>query len=664
MRVTLLIACTLTVFLALQIDHSVSGVDTIAENNRLNKGMSEWRSIDDQPLTKTTESIDVICFLGVECPVSRFYTDRLQAMHGEYAGRNVRFIAVFSNLQDSKTDVLRFSAEQKIPYAVIHDADQSIARQFGAVRVPEVFVLGRDGLPVYSGRIDDQYTPGVKRSGPTQEDLKQAIVAALEGKSPNQTKTDAMGCRITYGKPATNASVTYCKEVVRVFQKHCVECHRPGEIGTFDITDLNEVQGWADMIVETMEQHRMPPWHAASSDIPFRNARSVPDAEIALVKQWAASGAPIGDSKDMPEQESRSRAEWHLGVEPDLVVSMRDKPYKIPAQGVVDYQYFVVDPHLTEDRWISAAEVIPGNRSVVHHAIVFFRPPDGVDASGIGWLTAYVPGQRADVFPKGYARRIPAGSKLVFQMHYTTNGAEQNDTTKVGLNFIDAGEVTHEVFTLMGIDQEFEIPPRTADHVVTSSIDRMPAGGKLLSITPHMHVRGKSFRMTSSAGENTRTLLDVPHYDFNWQHTYELKEPLDLDSIERLDFDVTFDNSDKNPFNPDPNEFVVWGDQTWEEMAVVFLGVARPIDVNHPTAATQFVGRRKKVDTTINLDEEANQFADNFLKRFDHNADGVVMQNEVTRIVRDYSFRNLDTDGDQRVTREELIAAIRNGRGR
>src|SRR5581483_5875234 len=202
----------------------------------------------------------------------------------------------------------------------------------------------------------------------------------------------------------------------------------------------------------------------------------------------------------------------------------------------VEYQYFVVDPHVDEDRWVCAAQVIPGSRATVHHCIVFIRPPDGSDVRGVGYLTGYVPGQRSFTLPTGYARKLPAGSKLVFQMHYTPNGIDQDDLTQIGINFLDESDVTHEVFTLIGINQDFEIPPQTADFAVHSAVEWFPRRAELLAIVPHMHVRGKAFEARSRVDGKSHVLLDVPRYDFNWQHVYELSEPLPLKQIEKLEF--------------------------------------------------------------------------------------------------------------------------------
>ena len=200
----------------------------------------------------------------------------------------------------------------------------------------------------------------------------------------------------------------------------------------------------------------------------------------------------------------------------------------------------------------------------------FIRPPDGTPVRGIGWLTAFVPGQRLTGFADGLARRVPAGSKIVFQMHYTPNGKETADTSRLGLVFGSQQDVTHEVITVIGIDQEFEIPPHNESFDVKADVRWFPKHGTLLGFAPHMHYRGKSFRLFAETQQGTQPLLNVPRYDFNWQHSYELAAPISLTDVERLHFTATFDNSDSNPFNPDASQWVTWGDQTWEEMAVIF----------------------------------------------------------------------------------------------
>lgn len=631
----------------------------------------ELKSVDGAAISLADAKLRVYCVLGTECPVSRFYVARLEELSKQYASQGVRFVGIHANMHDSEADVQKFVKELGVSFPQVHDDKQAIARQLKATRVPEVFLIDSAGKLHYSGRIDDQYAPGVKRSNASNDHLKSAIDAVLAGKEPNESRVDPVGCLITFAKQTTTTTdITYCKNIAPLFNEHCVECHRAGEIGTFDITNYDEVRGWAEMIVEVVEQKRMPPWHADPKFGAFKNQRHMPDSALATLREWVKAGTPYGDKADLPAL-PKFVSGWRLEKEPELVVAMRDKPYTIPASGSVDYQYFVVDPKITEDRWIASAQIVPGNPAVVHHAIVFVRPPDGVDFAGIGWLTAYVPGQRATIFPPGFARKIPAGSKLVFQMHYTPNGQVQTDTTQIGMTFMDASQVTHEVFTMIGIDQEFEIPPGEANHMVKSSVNRLPQDGVLLTVSPHMHLRGKSFEMVAVAGRNSAsedrsTVLKVPQYDFNWQHTYEFAEPLRFSELKSLELTTTFDNSKNNPFNPAPEEYVVWGDQTWEEMSVAFLEVAKPLKRDDSATPTRNIAPAAQVASNAMDEPSAGQveYAESFLTKFDANKDGSVIVAEVPRIVKDYSFNRIDTDGDGSITRDELIAAARTKRGK
>ena len=217
--------------------------------------------------------------------------------------------------------------------------------------------------------------------------------------------------------------------------------------------------------------------------------------------------------------------------------------------------------------------------------------------------------------------------------------------------------------TLAAIEQDFEIPPHAAAHPVHASLSRWPAGSTLLAVSPHMHLRGRAFELTAVRPDgSSETLLSVPRYDFNWQHTYEFAEPVALDGIERLDIVVTFDNSAANPVNPAPEETVMWGDQTFEEMALAFFEVASPVSADGAVAAAR-APRDGAADVT-EIESLAAGRADDFLRRFDADGDGAVTRAEASRIVRDYAFGLLDGDGDGKVTRAEAMAKMRGGRGR
>ena len=551
-------------------------------------------------------------------------------------------------------DVKGYVSDCKITFSVAKDYDQRMAVSLGATRTPEIFVIDRGGRIVYQGRVDDQYEPGVARKKVTQHDLRDAIVSLVEGRTPDVKQTLAVGCLIGRSRDeVTSTEVTYCRDIVAVLQKHCIECHREGEIGPFALDDFDEVVGWADMSLEVIDEGRMPPWHASPEHGSFANSRNMMAEEKDLLRRWVDAGMPYGDAGDLPPAKLFTNG-WRLPAEPDLVIPMSERAFKVPADGTVEYQYYVVDPGFTEDKWVKAAEVIPGNASVVHHCIAFTRPPDGFEFRDIGLLSAFVPGQIRSPLPEGYAQKVPAGSRIVFQMHYTPTGTPTEDVTRLGLVFADPDEVTHEVFALGGVEQEFEIPPGAGNFPVKGSISGFPRNGFLLSVMPHMHLRGKSFEFRLDRGNSNDVLLEVPAYDFNWQHNYELTEPLPLDQVESLSFTAIFDNSEENPFNPDHTEHVTWGDQTWQEMAVTFVTVAQPI--GEPEAKQEITSemRRRLQKRQEERERRASDFADQYMKRFDHNGDGCVTSHELPDSVRIYNWWQLDRDGDQRITREEI----------
>ena len=620
---------------------------------------AKLRAVNDQPIPPATNGWTVVCFLGTECPLTRLYGQRLNALSDEFAAKGVRFIGVNSNPQDSPADIGQYVEEFGIAFPTVKDADQSVLELFQATRTPEVFVLDSSSRVRYRGRIDDQYEPGVVRSEPTRHDLRETLVALLASHPVPHAETAAVGCLITKigRKPEVErtAKVTFTRDVAPILNRRCVECHRAGEIGPFALTDYGEVIGWGQMMLEVIDQGRMPPWHADPAHGKFAGERRIPSSERAVLAAWVSQGMPVGEAADLPLQ-PKWAVGWHLSRPPDIELAMRERPFEVRKEGTVDYQYFVVDPQWSEDRWISAAQVIPGDPAVVHHAIVFVRPPDGTDSQGIGWMGAYVPGQRTVQLPPGHARRVPAGSRLVFQMHYTPNGRATSDRTRVGVWFADPHEVTHEVFTRVALDHNFEIPPGAKDHKVQMRLDGFTTQSRLLGMTPHMHLRGKSFRLEAIRGEDRETLLSVPHYDFNWQHWYQFESSLALAPIDALEMEVCFDNSAGNPVNPAPEEYVTWGDQTWNEMAVAFLDISHPRDV--PVTSVQ----KKRTNSQASSNQSARtqqiaQRAKEFLTKMDRNGDGIIEREEAPLTFQRFGFRQMDKDEDGRLDRSEIETA-------
>ena len=615
-----------------------------------------------EPTDKT--ELTVLFFSGIECPLAKLYAPRVASLAKEYS-KSTRFFGISSNQQDSAEEFKQFVVEHKIEFPCGKDFNNVVADQYQVKRTPEVIVLDREFEIRYRGRIDDQYSPGIARNSFKRQDLKIAIDELLAGKNVSQPKTDPEGCLLgRIKKPVETPTVTYANQISRIFQANCNQCHRTGEIGPFVLDDFEEAVGWGDMIVETIDNGRMPPWHADPNHGSFANDRRMSETDKDLVRQWVEDGTPFGDAADLPEKQTFT-AGWRLPKAPDLVIPMRDRPFTIPADGSVDYQYFVVDPKFKEDKWISAVEVIPGNRSVVHHSIVFIRPPDGERLPDIGWLGAYVPGQNSTGYSASRARFVPAGSKLVFQQHYTPTGIEQTDLTKVGLIFADENEVTQELQTYMAIDQDFEIKPNDPKHVVNVRLRNLPRNGTLLSISPHMHFRGKSFTAKlKTKSKSSEILLSVPKYDFNWQHIYQLSEPMPLSDIRSITADIVFDNSSANPFNPDPSKYVTWGDQTWEEMAIGFFNISvprKPVEKKIEQLSDEVQALAKAAQAKqVKLQAKIDKFVKDYFERFDANKDGTIMRDELPLSVQSSrGYSRFNTDGERGLTVAEVAEQAR-----
>jgi hypothetical protein len=398
------------------------------------------------------------------------------------------------------------------------------------------------------------------------------------------------------------APPTFYKDVLPVLERNCQSCHRAGEAAPMPLVTYQDARPWAKAIRQAVLTKKMPPWLADPAVGHFTNDRTLAPGDIETLVKWSDAGAPAGHPKDAPKSVEFVDG-WNVG-KPDVILEMA-AAYDVPATGTIEYQHFIVPTGFTEDKWVQVVELRPGNRAVVHHAAVFVRPPEskwmrnvkpgepvGRQAeSGISVyeeiLDFHVPGAVPHALPEGQAKLVKAGSDLVFQMHYTTNGKPATDRTRIGIVF--AKQPPRErIFTLQIANRGFAIPPGAADFPVNSNLT-LQADARIVALNPHMHVRGKSFefRVATSPGNDPQVLLRVPRYDFSWQLQYYLAEPLPLTRGSRIECLATFDNSPNNPANPDPSKEVRWGDQSWEEMMVGTVDVAidahmDPMDLYRP----------------------------------------------------------------------------------
>lgn len=361
-------------------------------------------------------------------------------------------------------------------------------------------------------------------------------------------------------------TLTFSKDVAPIVYKNCASCHRAGEIAPMSLLSYKEVRPWAKAIREKVATRDMPPWHADPQHGTWSNDRRMSQKDIDTVVAWVDGGAKEGDPKDLPPM-PKFAGGWQIG-EPDAVFYMPEE-YTIPADGSVSYQYFTIDPGFKEDRYIEAMEARAGNLSVVHHIVIYVRDPRQARSRkldlGEGLLGALSPGQTPFMAKPGTAKLIRAGSKLIFQMHYTPNGKEQKDRSYVGLKFAKA-PVDKVVTTTAAFDMKFVIPPGAPNHEVRAEYE-FEQDAHIVSFSPHMHLRGKDifFRAIYPDGRS-EILLSVPQYDFNWQVYYYPAKPLRMPKGTRIEVVAHFDNSTKNALNPDPTQAVRFGEQTWDEM--------------------------------------------------------------------------------------------------
>lgn len=527
----------------------------------------------------------VVCvFLGTECPLAKLYGPRLAQFADKYQASDVAFVAVNSNQHDSMTEIAAYARRHEIKFPILKDLSNHLADQLKATRTPEVVVWDQSLAIRYRGRIDDQFGVGYIRNEATRHDLQIALDELLAGKPVAQPVTEPVGCLIgRVREPDPNSLVTYSRQIARIFQARCVECHREGEIAPFTLTSYYDVVGWAETIAEVVDENRMPPWHADPQHGEFANDRQLTAVEKSEILEWAKRGAPEGDPRELPEPQQFIEGS-QLPQQADLELIMKKEPFVVKAEGEIAYQNFVVDPGFEQDKWITMAEALPGNRAVVHHIVIFVQPPENTEtkgfAPGLQFLTTYVPGYQAAPLPKGMAKWVPAGSQIVFQMHYTPVGSEQSDLSKLRLVFTEPDKVDRLVLSSsLQIDaSKLVIPANAANHRSDATGDVAFDDGRLLSLFPHMHLRGKSFRIDATYPDGTaETLLNVPHYDFNWQTTYRLRTPKPIPKGTKLLLVGHHDNSQSNLANPDPTTTVRWGDQTWEEMLIAISEWSIPV---------------------------------------------------------------------------------------
>lgn len=587
----------------------------------------------------------VIMIQGNGCPIVRNAIGDYQALAEQYADRGVRFYLLNSNLQDTRETVAREAKEFGIELPVLIDDGQLVGEALGVIRTAEVFVIDTEGWElVYRGPMHERITYERQKAAASAHYLADTLDALLAGEAVETAERDAVGCLINF--PARNqdlAQISYSETVAPILKENCTVCHSPGGIAPWAMTSYTMVRGFAPMIREVLMTQRMPPWHADPHVGRWQGDRSLSIEDKRTLVHWIEAGAPRGDGPDPLTEVAAITSEWPLG-EPDLVIEL--PPFEVPASGVVDYQFPAVANPLDEGVWIEAATVLPGDRSVVHHVLVgsseHFDPNNNEEDSVFeNYIIGYAPGAESYVMPEGHGVYVPPGGAYQFQLHYTPTGKAATDATRLGLYFADETPdkfLRHQVI----VDPTIAIPPGAADHEEAAYYP-FSRDAVLYTLFPHSHYRGKAstFELEYPDGR-TELLLSVPAYDFNWQRGYDFVEPKAVPAGSRLIHRTVYDNSARNPANPDPERTVPWGLQSWDEMLYGAFSFAwaeetsdKPIHDNRYAEVLQFFGF---ADRDMNGRIAWSEMPD-FMKK---------------RLVQ--GFESVDANGDGGLDIEEFIA--------
>jgi hypothetical protein len=542
------------------------------------------RSLSDlaSPKDPVPAKAFVLVFTNSTCPLVQKYLPRLNEMHSLYRERGVRFVSVNVGVNDSILDLATQAVKHDSPFPFVQDIDGSCRLACGVSRTPEAVVIDAEYRLRYRGRIDDQYRLSGTASSANHQDLKNAIEALLGDQDIAVTETPVDGCLITTLDPpkATN-DITYTQHVAPLIQKHCNECHQPGTAAPFALQTYEEVISNGAMIAEVVDERRMPPWYASAEFGTFTNCRTLSDRERQTILQWVRAGMPPGAAVESTvsassaesaiaklESQATPLSKWQMG-EPDWIVDL-PTTYSVPADGYVDYKYALLPHIFWRDTWVQGVEILPDNARVVHHCNLGFVTLGG-GGRHAKLITGYVPGGGPMELRDGVAARINKGSVLGVQIHLTTTGKPEEVKLRVGFRFAKE-RVQKELQHTELYDNRFRIPPFDPHFKVAKSktVDKDVTAFGMFA---HMHTRGKDITFRAyPPKQDSEILLMIPNYNFDWQMPYYLptgakKYPAGT----RFECIAHFDNSNFNPFNPDPSVTVRVGEQTYNEMMYGFI---------------------------------------------------------------------------------------------
>jgi len=598
------------------------------------------------------------------CPISRSLAPAVRELKAKYGAQGVEFLMLNSALQDSREAIAKEADEFDFGVPVLLDSNQLVGEQLGVTRTGEFYVIDPKTWKVaYRGPLDDRFDYGTQKAKATHTWAADAIDAVIAGRPALAAAKQSPGCLIDFperAKRAQHAQISYAKDIAPIIEAKCVSCHQPGSIGPFSMTSYEMVKGFSPMIREVIRTDRMPPWNADPHVGKFEDDKSLTKAEIKTLVHWIEAGAPRGDGPDPLAVAKHEAPEWPLG-KPDLILDV--PAYTIPASGVVDYQRpHIVNP-LKEGKWIKASTFKVDQRQAVHHFLTGYLTeiPDGpaVESKWGSSVGGYAVGSESVLWPTNVGTYMPPGGAIGIQAHYTPFGKEVTDKSKLGIYFYKDNEkpglVMHGAVV---IDNTIVIPPGEARHKEVAYLE-FPKEALLYSAFPHAHYRGYASDLWLHYPDGKKELiLSLPRYDFNWQRDYVFATPIKVPAGAKLVAHYWYDNSKRNPANPDPTKEVVWGDQSWEEMFftnVRFRWVdetaANPVNYDQLLNQTRMLGMLDddldgKLQKAELKGELGRKLAANF-ERIDQNANSAIDREELAAVQKMFAPRRRDAQTAQ-----------------
>ncbi len=538
-----------------------------------------------------------LVILDDTCPISNRYAPELNDFYTEAQAKGVAFYGVMSSPYMTRSDAEAYRDERGLSFPILFDPSGDLALRLGPAVTPEAFVIDTDDRVVYRGRIDNRFASiGQLRNQITSHDLRDAMAAVAGGGGAMPEPNTAIGCFFESWEQGSLPPATYTRDIAPILAANCVECHRTEGIAPFPLETYSQARRRADMLAYVTSDGVMPPWRADPSQGRFRDERLLSQRLIDRIAAWAEDGAPEGDLQELPPQQMAENNGWRLG-EPDLIIAMPE-PFEVPASGEDIYRYFVIPSELVEDKVLVGVDFQPGDPSVVHHANFFIDytgrgrkkdkedPEPGFSVFGTGGFIDYdgseegafglggwAPGSDPYVLSPGLGMYLPRGGDFVFEVHYHLTGKATRDLSQMALYFADEPVESYIDGLVIGT-QDLQIPAGETSYWRHIHMD-VPAGFKLIDITPHMHYIGTQVVATATLPDGAKLpLIRIADWDFRWQNVYVYRAPVYLPAGSRIDVWFAFDNSDDNPANPNsPAAPVTWGWQTNDEMAEIWMTV-------------------------------------------------------------------------------------------